>query len=240
MVPPAAVNQFALDELPNLCSRCSLRELCLPRGLNEAELQRLEEEVDTNIDVPQGVNVVEPDQPLRRLYAVRSGAFKSFRYDNDGEEQVIGFHFPGELFGLDAIYPKVHQCYVAPLVDSSACAIDYQRLDQFVDKVPALRRQLMRLMSRELGTRADFARNQRADQALAAFLLDVAQRYGERGCDENRFELLMTRRDIANLLRLRTETVSRVLRRFQDQGWLAVNRRFVEVLDRAALAAIAT
>ncbi len=239
MALPPVHHEFAIEQLPTLCSRCSLRELCLPRGLNEAELSRLEEEVDANIKVAHGVNLIKPDQPLRQLYAVRSGAFKSYRYDNDGEEQVIGFHFPGELFGLDAIYPKAHQCFVAPLVDSSACAIDYQQLDQIIDKVPALRRQLMRLMSRELGTRADFARNQSADQAMAGFLLDVANRHRERGEDVYRFELLMNRRDIANLLRLRTETVSRVLRRFQDHGWLSVNRKFVEILDRAALEQVA-
>ena len=70
-----------------------------------------------------------------------------------------------------------------------------------------------------------------ADQRMAAFLIGLSRRLAARGFSPHRFQLTMARTDIGNYLRLAPETVSRVLRRFQKDGLLAIDRRDVELLD---------
>ena len=74
---------------------------------------------------------------------------------------------------------------------------------------------------------------------MAAFLIGLSRRLSDRGFSSTRFQLTMARTDIANYLRLAPETVSRVLRRFQSEGWLQVDRRELELIDRPALEALA-
>lgn len=229
---------FDIESLATACRDCALGDLCLPHGMSADDIELLEKQVETVGPLARGVPIVEPGQAYEQLYAVKSGVLKSYRYTADGDEQVLGFHFPGELFGLDAIYPEEHRFYVSPLVESSVCAIGATRLNAVADAVPAFRRQLTRLMSMELNSRSTFARDMQADQAIAAFLLDLSSRFKERALDANNIMLPMTRRDIANYLRLRTETVSRVFRKFQDCGWLSVDKQLVTLNNRQALAAL--
>jgi CRP/FNR family transcriptional regulator len=70
-----------------------------------------------------------------------------------------------------------------------------------------------------------------ADQRIALFLLSLSERFSRRGYSETEFILAMSRRDIASYLRLATETVSRVLARFQKADVLRVDRKQVRIRD---------
>ena len=105
--------------------------------------------------------------------------------------------------------------------------------------MPGLQQQLFRLLSEDINKAALLAGNFTADERMAAFLISLSRRYAARGFSPNRFTVSMTRADIANYLRLASETVSRVFRRFQDEGMLRVDRRDIELLDRARLDALA-
>jgi len=106
-------------------------------------------------------------------------------------------------------------------------------------RVPGLQRELFRLLSRDIGRAALLSGDWTADQRVAAFLVGMSRRLAARGFSATRFQLTMARTDIANYLRLAPETVSRVLRRMQDDGLLAVERRDVSLLDRDRIEALA-
>jgi CRP/FNR family transcriptional regulator len=75
----------------------------------------------------------------------------------------------------------------------------------------------------------------RADQRLAAFLLDLSQRYQARGYSSSEFILRMTREEIGSYLGLKLETISRLLSRLQQEGLIQVQGRVVKLLERPAL-----
>jgi CRP/FNR family transcriptional regulator, anaerobic regulatory protein len=75
----------------------------------------------------------------------------------------------------------------------------------------------------------------RAEERLAAFLLNLTQRLRARGFSASSLVLRMTREEIGSYLGLKLETVSRAFSRFQDEGILAVKQRQIEVRDAAAL-----
>jgi CRP/FNR family transcriptional regulator len=172
---------------------------------------------------------------FRALFAVRSGYVKTYVVDEAGQEQVLGFHLPGELVGLDAIYPQRHQCNAVALDTMTVCEMPYAEITRLASEVPSLQQQMFRLMSKDIGSAFMLAGDHTAEERLAAFLMSLSQRLKLRGYSDTHLVLAMPRRDIANYLRLATETVSRVLTRFEKDGLIAVERRDIRILDAARL-----
>ena len=217
------------------CSECSLGKVCVPAGLSLEDLNQFEQIVHKSRPLHSGEHVFRQGDPFVSVAAVRSGCFKSYVIDEDGTERVLGFHLPGELLGLDAIYPRKHVCDVVALDTSGVCALPYDDVTELSANVPDLQAQLFRTMSQRIGDLNTIAGDYTADQRLAAFLLTLSLRFQARGYSAKAFNLAMSRSDIANYLRLATETVSRVLARFQKKGLIKVKRKLVEIANHDGL-----
>ena len=218
------------------CSVCNLREVCLPCGLVGSTQELLDSLVYTRKRVKRGECLYRVGTGFDSLYAVRSGFFKSRVVLADGRDQVTGFHMAGEVLGMDGIGTESHTADVIALEDSEVCVIPYARLEE-----PSLQRQLHKVMSREL------VRDQgvmmllgtmRAEERLAAFLLNLSQRFLARGYSPDEFHLRMTRDEIGSYLGLSLETVSRLFSRFHDDGTIAVQQKHIRILDIPALKAV--
>lgn len=187
----------------------------------------------------EGDLIFREGDPFTAIAAVRAGTVKTFVVDNSGDEHVLGFFLPGEVIGLNAIHPARYPCNAVALDTVSLCRFSFPRMAVLAGRMPGLQNQLFRLLSQDIGKAALLAGDYSADERVAAFLLGLSRRLAQRGLSGRRFQLAMTRSDIGNYLRLAPETVSRVLRRLQDDGTLAVERREVEILDMHRLSALA-
>lgn len=221
------------------CSQCSLSEICLPVGLSRDDLHEFEQIVHKSPILHAGDMVFRQGEPFTNVAVVRSGCFKSYVIDEDGTERVLGFHLPGELLGLDAIYPKKHVCHVVALNTSGVCNLSYKEVTELSVNLPDLQSALFRTMSQRIGELNTIAGDYTADQRLAAFLLALSLRFKARGYSARSFNLVMSRSDIANYLRLAAETVSRVLARFQRKSLIRVKRKLVEIVDHQGLHVVA-
>lgn len=222
-------------ELRKVCSNCSLRDLCIPMGLDRVDVEKLDSLVAPEGPVRGGEHLYRSGDPFRALYAVRSGYVKTYVIDETGREQVLGFHLPGELVGLDAIYPETHQCNAMALDTISVCKLPFSELSELAGNVPSLQRQMFRMLSRDISSGHAHSGDFTAEERLAAFLVSMSDRLNARGYSATHFLLAMPRRDIANYLRLATETVSRVFKRFQKEGLIEVDRRDIRLTDQAQL-----
>lgn len=221
------------------CGDCPLRARCLPAGLNADETLRFEGVVQRTRTLTAGEHLYRVGDGFHALFGVRSGCLKTYAVDAEGREHVTNFAFPGELMGADAIYPEMHGANAVALVDSAVCYLPFRAVTQLAQEMPELQSQLLRLLSRDVFGMASMAGDYTAEERLAAFLVMVAARQpaGTRG--ENHLLLPMSRQDIANYLRLATETVSRILARFQRSGLVRADRRHIELRNPAGLHEIA-
>lgn len=241
MSPQSAGKPISLAIIKTACSNCNLRELCLPLGLTDEELHRLDDLVSNRRRLKRGDRLYSFGAPFDAIYAIRSGFFKTDVLLEDGREQVTGFQMAGELLGLDGISSEHHTCNAVALEDSEICAIPFSRLEGLSREIHTLQHHFHKVMSREivrdhgvmmlLGT-------MRAEERLAAFLLNLSQRFTARGFSHAEFYLRMTREEIGSFLGLKLETVSRAFSRFQEEGLLEVRQRQIEILNQAALQAI--
>ncbi len=223
------------------CSGCNLRELCLPLGLSEAQLERLDTMVATRRSVARGEALFRVGEAFTALYAVRAGFFKTTVSSEDGRDQVTGFQMAGELLGLDGISTDRHTCDAIALEDSQVCIIPFLQLEDLSREFSDLQRHFHRIMSREIvrdhGVMLLLG-SMRAEERLAAFLLNLTQRLRTRGYSASSLVLRMTREEIGSYLGLKLETVSRAFSKFQDEGLLEVKQRQIHVLKPEDLQAL--
>ena len=221
------------------CTTCAFSQACLSEGMDKGALMDLHVLVEHVGPLRAGEHVFREGDPFGAIAAVRAGTVKTYQIDRNGHEQVLGFHLPGEVIGLNAIHDDRYPCNAVALDTVMLCRFSFPKISVLATRVPGLQKQLFRLLSRDIGRAALLAGDWSADQRMAAFLVGVSRRLAARGFSSSRFQLTMPRTDIANYLRLAPETVSRVLRRFQEEGVLQVERRELELLDRDALEALA-
>lgn len=224
------------------CVTCKLRELCIPGDIVPGTLEQLGELVTRKKKVTRGQTLVHSGDEFDTLYAVRTGFFKSQIQVGD-KHQITGFQIPGELLGLDGIAGKHYNAEVIALQDSEVCVLNYAEFEHISGAYPPLQHQLNRIMSREIVREQNTMKIlgcKGADQRVAAFLLDLSERYGRLGYSYTRVILGTTREEIGSYLGLSFESVCRSLSRFQKNGTVSVMKREIDLLDIARLRKIAT
>ena len=216
------------------CQNCSLSELCLPFSLNSEELTQLDTIIDRKRPIHKNDKLYCNGEELTSLYAIRSGTFKTYTINQQGDEQITGFHLPGDLLGFDAIATSEHPSFAQALETGMVCEIPYDMLDNLSATLPKLRKQVLKLMSNEIKTdqaMLSLLNQKNAEQRLASFMLMLSNRYKALNLSPNEFRLTMTRGDIGNYLGLTVETISRLLNRLSKQGLLTVEGKLI-VIDQ--------
>lgn len=241
VAPSPRGGNLAIDDgdARHFCSSCAFAEACSVAGYGKPELAELHCLVEHVGPFEPGQHVFRSGDAFRALFAVRSGLIKTSMVDTEGREQVLGFFLPGEMIGLDAIYPERYPCDAIALEPTECCRFSFPAMSALAARQPRVQQHLFRLLSKQLGSATLLAGDHSADERLAAFLVDLGDRYAARGLSATRFQLSMSRADIANYLRLAAETVSRVLGRFRTRGLIAIDGRKVEMLDATRLRQLA-
>jgi CRP/FNR family transcriptional regulator, anaerobic regulatory protein len=238
---PAAANVISIRDLQAHCAVCSMRELCLPLGLGMDAMRELEALVVGHQRFKKAEPIFQTGDRFTALHAIRSGSCKTTVSDQSGREQVIGYHLMGDIVGFDGIGSGQHKCQAVTLEDTEVCAVPFARLEELASRLPPLQRNLHRLLSRELVRDENLllmVGSMSAEERIAAFLLNLSQRYRLRGYSSKEFVLRLTRRDIGSYLGMKLETVSRLLSRFQAEKLIKIDRSVIRLLDMQGLKAL--
>ncbi len=223
------------------CSTCMLNTICLPLGMSQHEVQKMDELVEERLRLPKGGTLFREGDAANALYGIRSGSFKTQIEDARGQVQITGFLLPGEVLGMDGLMHDEQLSHAIALEDSEVCIIRLDAMDRLATQLPTLQRQLRRLMSKEIGRSHQMLLSiggLRSEQRLAVFLLNLSQRLQNLGYSPHEFILRMSREEIGNYLGLTLETVSRLFSRFAREGLIRVQQREVQILDQQALHAL--
>ncbi|MGB0956057.1 MAG: Crp/Fnr family transcriptional regulator [Panacagrimonas sp.] len=182
--------------------------------------------------MPEDSPLLRPGQSLTALYSVRAGCIKSYQLDADGNERIRGFHFPGDIVGLEALCSPGRANAAAAVTPSQVCAVALTDMNKQMQDDPGFVVELLQRTQQELRDALALSGEYTADERVAAFLLYLDARIGH----DDLLRLPMTRREVGSYLRLATETVCRVLKRFQSRGWLRAQDKKIRLLNKAGLA----
>lgn len=238
LLPTVHLHAVNAQTMKVACSNCNLRELCMPVGLSPQELARIDEVVATRRKVKRGTTLFRSGEAFESLFAIRTGFFKTCVNAEDGRDQVTGFQMAGEIIGLDGIVNDRHTCDAVALEDAEVCVMPFDRIGELAREVSALQHHVHRIMSREIVREHGvmlLLGSMRAEERLAAFVLNLAQRLNARGFSGSELVLRMTREEIGSYLGMKLETVSRTFSKFAEDGLIEVRQRHVRILNAAEL-----
>lgn len=222
------------DKLKVSCAQCNLNELCFPHGMDHEDMSKLDTIVEQRKPLHKNEYLYREGDVSKVIYAVRSGSVKTLVESPNGDEQIVGFHLPGEVLGLDGFMDDIHTCTAICLETTSVCAIPLNKLEHLCGTLPGLQHQMRRIMGKEVTEEHNMLLmlgKMSAEEKIATFLLSVSRRMVERHWKATEFVLSMPRQDIANYLGLAVETVSRLFAQYQEAGIIKVDRRRISILN---------
>lgn len=223
-----------LKALDNICHRCKLRNLCSVNILSASERKRFSTVTIHDEKWDRGQYIFLPGDRLHFIYIVHSGSFKTYITNRNGDVQITGFYFQGDVLDLNVSNQATKNYGADALETSTVCKIPLAEFENMVSQYPALFNAFLKIMSREI------ILNQRmilvlskmtAEQKVANFLIHLSTESKSRGYSSVEFNLSMSRTDIANYLGLANETVSRIFKSFQNKGIISVERDKISIND---------
>ncbi len=219
------------------CTNCSLDEICLPRGLSQQEVENLSIEVKNNISVQKGEYIYRQGDEFNMIVAIKSGSAKLVSSDDQGNEHILNVLLPGELIGFEGLFQNKYSCSAIALENLSFCALPADKFDALCAKIPGIARELLKHSSETLNESQNqvMAGTSSAEEKVARFLLNLSDRLSKRGYSSVQFNITLTRQEIGEHLGLTLETVSRTLKQFQNDGFLKVQRRHIEITNLQGL-----
>lgn len=219
--------------LATTCSRCVFKELCQPNAAIAVAVERVDAVIKRSRRLKKGDFLFRNGDRFDSLFVVRTGFLKTVVASQDGRDQVTGFFMSGELIGMDGICTHSHSCDAVALEDSEVCELPFGHMEALSKEIPSIQTHFFRLMSREIVRDQGvmlLLGNMRAEERIAAFLLNLSQRLHHRGFAANDFILRMSREEIGSYLGLKLETVSRTLSRFHQEGLIVVEHKHIRLL----------
>ena len=219
-----AAHLLDISKLAEPCRTCAARGGCHATRLMAMAHENTASPRLHSYTLSRDEHVFHEGYELKAVYVVKTGSVKAYLTNTVGDEQVLSFHLPGELLGLDTLLGmRVHRSSAIALEGTAVCAIPVAHLERLVRHTPGGLQWLLRLAGEEIvhchHTQLMLNR-MKAETRLSHFLLDLSRRFRERGYSACEFNLSMSRHDIGNHLGLRLETVSRLITRFQQDGLL--------------------
>jgi CRP/FNR family transcriptional regulator len=229
------------------CDNCSMQAVCQPLGSKDQAIdltsnyltRRVEvnstQHVSTALNQVTGVRLFTQAEPLTAIFAVCSGTFKLCRQTEEGAEKVIGFRFPGELMGEDALFLESYNYTAIALGDNSVCEVFVEPLTSCTKLAPELQQNLIQLLTKQsyqqqCNSQALVGKKS-TDSLLAAFLLNICQRNAKHSGSATKLTLSISRHDIANYLGIRRETLSRLLSKFQHEQLISLQNKILIILS---------
>lgn len=226
--------KIEIHDLKVACSNCNVRDICMPVGASPDLLKKLDELVYVRRRLKSGTILYHTGSHFHALFAVKSGFVKTENLHDDGRVQISGFYMAGEIFGFDGIATDEHMCTSVALEDSEICIIPLDRIEHIGHELEQLQHHFYKLMSREIvrdHTIMMLLGSMHGEERLAAFMLNLSQRFQLRGYSPYNLVLRMKREEIGSYLGMKVETVSRIFSKFQEQGLLEVHQKNIRILN---------
>lgn len=222
-----------LNMQDNPCRSCIARPVCFAQEIDLLNGRHLSHRIYSRKDF-----LLRAGDEYQGLYALRSGVAKSVMTIEGGHEQILHFHYPGELLGTDGFNNQHHVNDIQFLDTSNVCFFSACQLEKLLSESEDSLHRLLSMMSKEIVEDHQnllSVSQLSGAQRLARFLLNLSERLACRGLSGNSFDLVMSRTDLANYLGMTIETISRLLNRFQRDNVIKVKQRRVDILNQDKL-----
>jgi CRP/FNR family transcriptional regulator len=226
------------NNAPNVgCEQCIHKRKCIANDMSYELLTQFDHHIVHKKPLRKGRHLYWQNSPFKGVHIIHSGAVMAYRVSPNGVEQVVGFYYPGDVVGIDGLFNGRHVNSLVTLDVTTACELPFLSMSDLLTKSEPFQKRLLSVLGKKLNDEQDYHTlvKRSVDERLAGFLIDLSLKHQNRYFSPSNFNLHMKRKDIANYLGLAVETVSRILTRFQERGWISITKNQVTITDRQAL-----
>lgn len=227
------------------CDTCVVRNRAICAGLDNREISALSA-MGRRRTVAAGEPLIWEDDDSLLVANVIDGVLKLTTSTEDGREQIVGVAYPSDFIGRP--FGQTSKASVVALTDAKVCVFSRTDFDRYAREHPELEHKLLERTLAELDRTRSWMMllgRKTAPEKIASFLIEMSERLNEAGCAPSfgparRFSLPFSRQQVADVLGLTIETVSRQFTKLKNDGIVELpSRREVEIVDRGALIALA-
>ena len=233
----AQIRPADTEPMQAACSRCACGKLCFPHAIPTFYRSLFPLASDKRTRLRRGEYLFHARDRQVALYAVKAGFLMSSMALPDGQRKIVGFHAMGDVLGLDGLGANAYRTDAIAMNDCEVCVIHLEKFEQLLEH-PAESSHVRQLLAGEIArveSHAAVIGTLSAKQRVAAFLLDMSERWENCGYSKSEFVLFMSRKEIGNYLGLTFETVSRTISYFQSKKWIKAHGKTVHILNMSAL-----
>ena len=223
-------HQLSID-----CATCSVRHLCLAQNQESTSIAELNELIQKVRCVKKGEHIFHAFDPAYHIYAIFTGSCKEYQLDENGNECVKNFYFPGDIIGLESIPDQKHLFAATALEDTQLCAIPLEPLLELISKNAQLLKRFIDINSYKMQNDQQVRVSTNASQRVADFLENMVLRIQQRNITQNEVVLPMSQIDISNFLGMAHETVNRILRQWHLQNIIRYKNKRISHINMERL-----
>ncbi len=197
------------------CTKCEIRSKLFCSKLKEKELMELSGSV-AQLEYPKDTEILSQGDDITHIYNVVNGMVKVYQLNSNGDEQIIGFLYPGDFFGSHE--GGKYDFYTKTIVPSKLCRIPLMDFKKYLANNLPIYEDFYSAVINELKlarTQINILAKKNADDRVIDFFKIISKKQVSYGQPESPVTLAMSRSDIANYLGLTTESVSRSLTRLK-------------------------
>jgi len=218
----------------NKCSSCVINSFCLPTELNKEESKKIDQLINQKTKLKKGEYLYKQGDSFNYIFSIRYGSLKTQLFLEDGRSQVIGFHLPGEIVGLDGISYGTHQSEAIALEDTELCVVRFSVLEALCKEINVLQHHVYKMFSREITQDHRHLLtlgSLNGEEKIAYFFVYLSERLSKRGLSPTNFHLAMGREEIGDYLGMKIETVSRILAKLNSTKIIEIRSKELKILN---------
>ncbi|MFT6408056.1 MAG: CRP/FNR family transcriptional regulator, partial [Arenicella sp.] len=175
---------ISLKTVTDACDLCHAKDICVSSLLDPESLKHFKDIVHHKSPMERGERLFMAGDSIHSIFILHSGSVKSYLESNAGDNQITGFHLPGDVVGIHGLEKKCHADTVEALETSCVCEIRFSNFDEVGDTFPALQKKLARNILLQMDHDQEMMMilgKMSAERRVAYFLLDMAKRLKGHG-----------------------------------------------------------
>lgn len=227
----------------NCCDGCRGKycasKIPMFENLVEDELKEVIDEIQHKV-YSKGEILFREGNLANNMFFVNEGKVKLYKYTKDGKEQILHILSEGEFFGeLNLLSNGIYHFNAETIKNCKICVIDNDSMKKIIERNPSIGIKFLQSAGERLANAENLAQNlatNDADSRVAYLLIDLLERYEEFNSGRKEFTISMSREDMANCVGVTRETMSRKLKKFEDEGLIKIPKlKQIVILDEEGL-----
>ena len=219
------------------CVNCTIKSSVVSI-LNEEELAVLEKGC-LQTEFHKGELIFKEGSPANHIVYIRDGFVKLSKKGIGGKDYILSISKKGAYLGINNLNKKTKQYYISAtaLTTTKVCFIDIEKFNVLLHKNCNFATEVISYIFEDEMNYYDRLVNN-VQQQVPGRLANTLFNFRYHVYNQNPFQLNITKVELASLIGTSRESVTRLLKEFQDEKIIKMEKSVIHIIDESKLETI--